>query len=191
MEKSFAETRDNPENHELDGKTKVYYTNVGPYKAAREYFAWSESIGRDPESTQSMDILTMAQEQMITEAKDKKFRPGSLTPYLEYQMIRENTTAPELFLLNPKEMAKGKPPKMIRMDQMQSLYQNIDHLIHSRGNKTTRDAMFAKGVQNWQSLSQSERDDYDKGAEKDVGINGFYNFMQDTMAAVKAKEPKT
>ena len=191
MEKSFAETRDNDGNYELDGKTKKYYTNVGPRKAAREFFAWAESVGQDPESTQSMDILTMAQEQMITEAKSKKFRPGSLTPYLEYQMIREKTTAPELFLLNPKEMAKGKPPKMIRMDQMQSLYQNIDHLIHSRGNKTTRDAMFAKGVQNWQSLSQSERDDYDKGAEKDVGINGFYNFMQDTMAAVKAKEPKT
>tara|TARA_E500000081_G_scaffold34726_1_gene38521 strand:- start:9304 stop:12534 length:3231 start_codon:yes stop_codon:yes gene_type:complete len=191
MEKSFAETRDNDGNFELDGKTKKYYTNVGPRKAAREFFAWAESVGQDPESTQSMDILTMAQEQMIEEAKGKKFRPGSLTPYLEYQMIREETTAPELFLLNPKEMAKGKPPKMIRMDQMQSLYQNIDHLIYSRGNKTTRNAMFAKGVQNWQSLSQSERDDYDKGAEKDVGINGFYNFMQDTMAAVKAKEPKT
>ncbi len=191
MEKSFKETRDNPENYELDGKTKVYYTNVGPAKAAREFFAWAESVGQDPESTQSMDILTMAQEQMIEEAKGKKFRPTSLTPYLEYQMIREETTAPELFLLNPKEMAKGKPPKMIRMDQMQSLYQNIDHLIHSRGNKTTRDAMFAKGVQNWQSLPQSERDKYNKGAEKDVGINGFYNFMQDTMAAVKAKEPKT
>jgi lysozyme len=191
MEKSFAETRDQDGNYELDGNTKKYYTNVGPRKAAREFFAWAESIGQDPESTQSMDILTMAQEQMITEAKDKKFRPGSLTPYLEYQMIREKTTAPELFLLNQEEMAKGKPPKMIRMDQMQSLYQNIEHVIHSRGNKTTVDAMFAKGVQNWQALPQSERDKYNKGAEKDVGVNGFYNFMQDTMAALKAKEPKT
>lgn len=191
MEKSFAETRDQDGNYELDGKTKKYYTNVGPRKAAREFFAWAESIGLNPESTQSMDILTMAQEQMITEAKSKKFRPGSLTPYLEYQMIREKTTAPELFLLNQEEMAKGKPPKMIRMDQMQSLYQNIEHVIHSRGNKTTVDAMFAKGVQNWQALPQSERDKYNKGAEKDVGVNGFYNFMQDTMAALKAKEPKT
>ena len=180
-----------------DGKQKEYYTNVGPEKAADQYFAWSESLGPqfDPESAEAMNILTLAQEQMIREAKDPgtKYKPSNLTKYLNFQKIRADTGAENLFLINPKQVSsKKEEPKFVRMDKMEKLYGNMDTLISKIPNNTTsRSDIFATGVSNWNKLSPKDQEQYSSKASRSAGESGFYKFMEATIPALFESLNKT
>ena len=159
---------------------------VGPQKAAREFWAWSESARLDPNSNEARTIMNNAYQQALQDAKDGKVIIPSLEPYLKGQLFRETTGTTDMWLLNPEEVADGKQmPKYVRQDQMNVLLDNVERVARKKlPNSSLTDAkktIFDQAMNSWANLPDAERQSWLDSTEKEAGVTGFYLFINDEL----------
>ena len=163
--------RDNPDSH---------FTKIRPKQAADEFWAWSESMGLDPESDEALQVMTQAYRQAIQDGKSGDVKPGSLKPYLEQQYIREKSGAPELFITNP-DAKPGEDAKYIRGDKMASLDRNVESVatqlpaLQGLSPKDAKDRFYSLGIEEWNALDDEVKKQYNRSATDDE--SGFYVFL--------------
>ena len=157
----------------------VNHTNITPHQASRDFVAWADRMGLDPDAPETLDIMGNAYRLAIEENKsNKKIKAHKLTPYLESQFIRETTGTPELFMLNREAVDKGEAkPKFVRQDLMSGLHNQVRGLANNRGVKPQD--IYQHALKKWSELPEKQREIYNKGG--DAGRSGFYDFMVENL----------
>jgi len=184
---TFKQILDNAKGDEKDVEWTTMMTQITPDRAARDYWTWVASTGRNPDSDVSLALVDRAYAQMIEDAKKQKFTIGSLKPYLEAQHIRESTGSQDLFLLNPEDMKK--PPKYVDQDKMNLLFDNVDRImikmpeVFGDDSRTiNRKKFFDMALTAWADPENAEKVAiYKKTDTPDEGTTGFYKFVMDQM----------
>jgi len=159
-------------------KPNSHHTNIRPKQAADEFWAWSESMGMDPESDEALQIMTNAYRSAIHDGKTTDITPSSLKPYLQQEFIREKTGAPEEFITNPEKAAEGARPQYVSAGKMQSFVRSVDGVAEANGK--SRDEVFQFLLGKWQTMDADTRKLY-KGNKDE---SPFYIFAQKEIANV-------
>lgn len=173
-----------------DGQKTGSSTDIRPKQAADEFWAWSESMGLDPESDEALQIMTNAYRSAIADGKTGDVRPRSLKAYLQQEYIREKSGAPELFMTNP-DRKPGESPIFIRGDKMASLDRNVKHVasqlpgLQGLDPKDAADRFYQLAVEEWGALDPDVQKQYNRSATKDE--SGFYLFMNKRASQLLAK----
>ena len=171
-------------------KPASHFTKIRPKQAADEFWAWSESMGLDPESDEALQIMTNAYRQAIADGKGGDVKPTSLKPYLQQEHIRELSGAPELFATNP-DRDVGEAAKYVRGDKMASLDRNIQAVASALPGlkglhpKDAKDRFYQLAVGEWNDLDPEIKKKYNKSATDDE--SGFYVFMNKRAAELLNK----
>ena len=159
--------------------------SITPDKAARDFWAWAASTGRDPDSDATLQIRDSAFRQLVEDAKKEKFQITSLEPYLESELYRESSGRPDLFMLNSEAVNENKAsPKYVDQDKMNILFAKIDRVARMSGRYegqpsiTIRQDMFNRAVAEWANEDNKQIVDIYKDADTpDEGTTGFYKFV--------------
>ena len=159
--------------------------SITPDKAARDFWAWAASTGRDPDSDATLQIRDSAFRQLIEDAKKEKFDITSLEPYLESELYRESSGRPDLFMVNLEAVNENKAsPKYVDQDKMNELFAKIDRIAKMSGRYegkapvTIRQEMFNLAVTEWGKEENKQIVDIYKDADTpDEGTTGFYKFV--------------
>ena len=159
-----------------DGKGT--YTKIPPQKAAQEFWSFMESKGYDPESDEALAIMTNAYQSAIADAKTGKVTPHSLKPYLQSEYIRETLRAPEVFITNSQEVARGALPTYVQDKKFTELLRNFDAVGDKHGK--SRNEVFQKLLSQWQAMDADQREPF----EGNEGESPFYNYAQQNLRSV-------
>ena len=155
-----------------DGETK-YSTGIIPQQAAQDFWTFAEKYGIDPESDEAQDLMGQAYRQAIEQSKiEDAPRANNLKNFLEAQYIRQQTSAPQLFQVNPDKGAKENP-RYVRSDKMNQLTSVIDSVGSGTGAK--RNDIIDALVTDWGSADQEQ---WNRKANDGVET-GFYLYAMD------------
>ena len=159
-------------------------TKIRPKQAADEFWAWSESVGLDPESDEALNIMTNAYQSAIADGKAGKITPTKLRTYLEAEHIRESTGTKELFMTNGDAVLAGKAtPQYVRGDKMAKLNDNVGYIASKSGHSDK--AVYRVGISEWEKLDPEDQKLWNSKATD--GETGFYKFMDAKLAELATK----
>jgi flagellum-specific peptidoglycan hydrolase FlgJ len=160
-----------------------FYIGLGPDSLAKEFVAWAEANGVEPDDPNALDIAANAYRQAVLAVKDGRIKRGtsSIRDFLDDQMIRESTGTQELFMINRDKFESGdEAPKYVGPVKMKAIYQKAEALASQfEGGKATKQAIFAHAVKKWGEHAKNNTKLYQKymesGTEKSTP---FYNFLE-------------
>ena len=177
----FEERQESDDTFKDKDGNDIHGTNIGPKQAADEFWRWAEEAGIDPESDEALQIQTNAYQTAIADAKgsDGKIKPNRLRPYLEAQMIKEQTGFPDLFTT-----PKGAP---VNVKNMQQLTANVDAFVRMTPANIGRDQVFSITASEWNKLGVAGKKNWDNKADGKASTSGFYLFMQHNLGKLASQ----
>ena len=159
------------------GDEKKYSTGIIPAQAAQDFWTFAEKYGIDPESDEAQDLMGSAYRQAIIQSKVKDAPVSkNLKNHLEAMYIRQQTSAPQLFQVNPDKDAK-EDAQYIRSDKMRELTSLIDSV---GGNLpgVKRNQIIDSLVTDWGALGADGQKSWNRKAN-DGTETGFYLYAKE------------
>lgn len=172
----FKEIQGREDSYKKDDETK-YNTDILPQQAAQDFWVFAEKYGIDPESDEALDIMGQAYRQAIQQSSiEGAPRARDLKPFLEAQYIRQQTSAPQLFQVNPDKDVKENA-KYVRSDKMAELTRLVDS-VGQVVPGAKRNQIIDSLVTDWGALGEKEQAQWNRKANKGIET-GFYLYAKD------------